>query len=280
MTANTTHTISYSIRNTRMHIDPPIKVNVQASETEVKHLVEEGYFVRERLVSGDLLESLRNAADELEAEAAKTQGQGSTGSFSGLFIRGLIDKHPVFLEALLRFQPTLSVARAVLGPQVQIHASVLRIAYPEVGDQRVEWHFHQRVVPSPYPPFFLRPVVLDNLIYLDDITMDSGPLVVLPRTHLIDEDLPKEDHSDKPGQVVITCPAGTCVTSHSSLWHKAMPTLATGNKRRLLILGYSPVWLKPIDPTAAMANREGLTRTLGNSKDEEIRELLGLSGYY
>ncbi len=267
--------LAYKIRNTRFELDPPREVKVEATAEQMRQLVEEGYMVRERLVSGELLETLRAAADEL-AEAAGNRG--GSGSFGGLFIRNLIDLHSAF-HALLKFSPTLSVARAVLGPQVQIHATVLRVAYPEVGNQQVEWHFHQRVVPDPLPPFFFRPVVLDNLIYLDDITPESGPLVVLPRTHLRDDDLPSGDHSDKPGQVTLTVPAGSCVTSHSSLWHKALPTLPGSAKRRLLILGYSPVWMKQVDRPSA-GNGQGLTDTLLPDADEETRELLGVAGYY
>jgi ectoine hydroxylase-related dioxygenase (phytanoyl-CoA dioxygenase family) len=268
------HTRSYRIRNDRVHLDAPRQFEVHASPEQVRHLEEEGYVVRERLVQGELLQQLRDAADEIEAEELAHRKAGEGGGFGGLFVRNLFDRHPTFLQ-MMNFAPTLSVARAVLGPQVQVHAMVLRVAYPELKHQQVEWHFHQRVVPNPEPSFFFRPVVLDNLIYLDDITLETGPLVVMPRTHLHNDDLPGGDHSDKPGQVVVTVPAGSCVTSHSSLWHKAMPTLPGGTKRRLLILGYSPVWMKQIDKPGG-----GLTDTLLPDADEETRELLGLSGYY
>jgi ectoine hydroxylase-related dioxygenase (phytanoyl-CoA dioxygenase family) len=268
--------LSYRIRNDRVDRDPPRQVQVHASREQLQTLVENGFLVRERLIAGEALEELRRACDEIEAEEAGRSVEGE--GFGGLFVRNVLDRHPTFLK-MLRFEPTLSVARAVLGPQVQVHASVLRISYPEMQNQRVQWHFHQRVVPDPVPPFFFRPVVLDNLIYLDDITLESGPLVVMPRTHTRDEDLPQGDHSDKPGQVLVTVPAGSCVTSHSSLWHKAMATQPGSHKRRLLIWGYSPVWMKSIDRPSAGAGR-GLSDTLVEGADEETRELLGLAGFY
>ncbi|MDQ3813933.1 MAG: phytanoyl-CoA dioxygenase family protein, partial [Armatimonadota bacterium] len=188
------HRRSYRIRNNCVHLDPPRLVEVQASPEQIRRLEEEGYLVRERLIQGELLDTLRQAADEIEAEELQKRRPGETGGFGGLFVRNLLDRHPAFL-AMLKFEPTLSVARAVLGPQVQVHAFVLRVSYPELAHQQVEWHFHQRVVPDPKPGFFSRPVVLDNLIYLDDITTDNGPLVLLPVNHLRVEDLHCGDHS-------------------------------------------------------------------------------------
>jgi ectoine hydroxylase-related dioxygenase (phytanoyl-CoA dioxygenase family) len=274
------HTLSYRVRNFTTDVDPPRAVEVHATPGQLRALDEDGFLVRERLVQGELLERLRAAADEVEASELARQTPGQGGGFGGLFVRNLLDRHPVFLETLLRFEPCLSVARAMLGPQVQVHATVLRVAYPELEGQGVQWHFHQRVVPEPVPAWFRGPVVVDNLIYLDDLTEDSGPLVVLPGSHRVhDRDILDGDHSDKPGQVVLTVPAGSCITSHSSLWHKALAPRPTGGKRRLLILGYSSVWQKQIDKPSAGAGR-GLTDALVEGADPETRELLGLWGWY
>lgn len=278
--ANERYLLHFRVRNRGAGEAAARAVEVHASPEQVRALAEEGYLVRERLIGGELLERLRRAADELEAEELKRRRPGEDPGFGGLFIRNLLDKHPVFLQTLLRFEPCLSVARAMLGPQVQVHATVLRVAYPGLENQAVEWHFHQRVVPDPEPAFFARPVVVDNLIYLDDLTEESGPLIVLPGTHRVNADLPAGDASDRPGQVVVTVPAGSCVSSHSSLWHRALAPRPTAPKRRLLILGYSPVWIKPIDPTSAARGVEGLTAALRDSRDPEERELLGLSGYF
>lgn len=268
----TKHQVTYRIHNERN--EPPRAYDIEATRAQLQQLLDEGYLVRERLIAGEMLETLRAAADEIEAQELKQREAGQSGGFGGLFVRHLLNLHPAFLQ-MLDFAPTVSLARAVLGPQVQVHAFLLRVAYPELENQRVEWHFHQRIVPEPQPPWFARPVVLDNLIYLDDITFESGPLVVLPRTHRLDEDLPSGDHGDKNGQVVVTVPAGSCVTSHSSLWHKAMPTLPGGGKRRLLILGYSPVWMKPCDRISGP-----LTDELLSNADPQTRELLGVAGHF
>ena len=270
-TATDGYRIGYHVNSSDpANADRPL--DVQATPEQVRHLAEEGYLVRERLIQGDLLERLRSAVDEVAASAGG-EGAAGGGGFSGLFIRNLLDLHPAFLE-MLRFAPMLSVARAVLGPQVQIHGAVTRVSYPNATNQGVEWHFHQRIVPPPLPAFFARTAIVDNLIYLDDVTEASGPLCVVPRTHLLDEELPTGDFGDKSGQIVLPVPAGSCVTSHSSLWHKAMPTRPGGGVRRLLIFGYSPTWMKQVDKPGG-----GLTDALLPGADRETRELLGLTGW-
>jgi len=252
-------------------------IHVDATEKEIEQLTNDGYIVRPRLIPPELLARLRTAADELEAEQLP-QAKVSDASFGGLFIRDLIDRHKTF-QGLMEFSPLVSVARAMLGPQVQVHASVLRVSYPDKPEQAVEWHFHQRVVPEPKPPLFRRPEVIDNLIYLDELTPESGPLVVLPKSHLRDEAIPMGDHTDKPGQVMVTCPAGSVVTSTAALWHRAMASTPAGGKRRLVIIGFSPTWIKQVDRPSAGTGR-GLTDLLVPGASAEMRELLGLEGYF
>jgi ectoine hydroxylase-related dioxygenase (phytanoyl-CoA dioxygenase family) len=268
------HRVSFRIRNEHVLREAPREFDLPVSESEFAQLIEEGYLVQERVIQGAHLEALRNAADEIEAAELEIQSAHQGGGFGGLFVRNLLDRHQAFLDILM-YAPALNVARAAIGPQVQCHAMVLRVSYPHLAGQQVEWHFHQRVVPDPIPPFFSRPEVMDNLIYLDDVDEDTGPLVIIPGSHRWNEILPSGDFSDKPGQVVLPVPAGSMVTTPSSLWHKAMPTKPGGRKRRLLILGYSPTWMKPIDSFGGEPTAE-----LRRTGDAETRELLGVAGYY
>ena len=275
MSSDAGFAIDYRIRNE--HRDrPPRRVEVPVSRDDLAKLAklaDDGYLVREGLIAGDMLAALRDACDSAEAEElARGAGVGSEG-FSGLFVRNLVDRHEAFARLLLKFRPTLGLARAALGPQVQVHASVLHVGYGDRPNKGVQWHFHRRVVPDPVPPFFYRPCVLDNLIYLDDVTDDSGPLVVLPGTHKLDRDLFAGEYGDFPGRVTVTCPAGSVVTAHGATWHKAMPTKPAGGKRRLLILAYSPTWMKQVScPRKAID-------ALPADADEETRELLGVGGF-
>ena len=220
------HTQHYHIRN-HDRAETRRTVEVYATPEEVTHLETQGYLVRENLFSPEQVTSLRSALDEVAAREVEggIVGLSLSRRFGGLFLRHLMDKHPTFLE-LFQFAPTLSLARAVLGPQVQVLPLTARISYPDQPNQETHWHFHQRVITDPLPAFFCRPHVLDCLIYLDDINDDNGPVRVVPGTHQrIHEDLPADCFDDLPGQVTLRLSAGSAVLIHGALWHRALPNL-------------------------------------------------------
>ena len=269
------HTIKYRVLDAHRN-NPVREVDVLATRAEIETLARDGYLVRERLLLLPEVERLRAALDETMAADKTLETQGGR-AFGGIFIRHLLDKHPAFLE-MLNFPPTVSVARALFGPAVQMRGFTGRVCYTDDPNQETEWHFHQRVIPDPIPPMFSRPHTLDVLLYLDDIDDLNGPLCVVPGSHnRIHDEMTKEDFEDKPGQVTLRLPAGSCVICHGSLWHRALPTQPGGTIRRLLLFGYGPAWHKQSIYGDKPAN--GLTQALLKDGDEETRELLGVAGF-
>ncbi len=270
------HELTYRICS-HDRTDPIRRVEVYAGPDELEQFGEQGYLVRERLFSPEQVEALRAALEEVAAREVEggIVGVSQSRRFGGLFLRHLMDKHPTFL-ALFRFPPTLSVARAMLGPQVQVLPMTARISYPDQPNQETHWHFHQRVMPDPLPHFFARPHVIDCLIYLDEVNEANGRLCVVPGSHRwIHRELTPDDYAEKPGQVNLTLPAGSCVMIHGGLWHRALPTTPAGTIRRLLILPYSASWLKL--PSYGVKPEHGLLETLLPDADTETLELLGVA---
>lgn len=262
----------YRIRNGEKG-NPECEVEVYATREEITAFTERGYLVRERLFTPEQVERLRAALDEVAARELGEIEISRSRRFGGLFLRHLMDKHPTFLE-LFRFPPTLSVARAMLGPQIQVRPLTARISYPDQPNQETHWHFHQRIIPSPLPPFLSRPHVMDCLIYLDELNDANGPLCVVPGSHhRLYEDLPPESWDDLSGQVTLRLPAGSCVMIHGCLWHRALPTTPQGTVRRLLILPYAASWLKL--PSYGARPKDGLMAALYTDADAEMLELLG-----
>jgi len=269
------HTIHYRTRDAHRGF-PTRDVEVLATPLEIETLAGAGYLVRERLIPTEEIARLRAALDEtVERDNRVERGGGK--AFGGIFLRHLMDKHPAFLD-FLKFPPTLSVARALFGPAVQLRGFTARICFPEQPDQQTEWHFHQRVIPDPLPPLLAMPHTLDVLLYLDDADGLNGPLQVIPGSHhWLERDLGQNDFDAKPGAITLSLPAGSCVMTHGSLWHRALPTQPGCTIRRLLLFGYGPAWLK--SSIYGDKSENGLTEQVLGDADEETRELLGLAGY-
>lgn len=263
------YTIPYRIAHNHT---PERPVEVYATPEQVAALVEDGFTVVERLFQGESLQRLRDALDDVAAREGHAARHGK--DWGGIYLRHLMDKHPAFLE-LFRQEPLLSLARATLGPQVQVLPMTGRIAYPDSDGQATPWHLHQRVVPSPRPAFFSPPHVIDALIYLDDLTPESGPVCVVPGSHRREgEAFPGGPHDAIDGEVSLCVPAGSAVLIHGNLWHRGLAPQPGSGVRRLLILPYTHAWNQL--PSFGERPESGLTAPLFANPDLETAELLGI----
>lgn len=268
-TTGSKHLLRYKVLDPRRDY-PRYEIPVDATEEELRHLVEQGFLVREGFFTPQQLEDMRVALARI-AEAEQDYGDG--GCFGGQYLRFLMDKDPVFLN-LFRFQPTLSIAQAVLGPQIQFDQVDARIVPAKEG-HAVPWHVHFRVIPEPLPPFFSYPHAIHCLLYLDDIDERNGQLCVLPGSHRnLHETYAAEDCSDKPGQVLLSMRAGACFIMHCNLWHRTMPSRKDAGSRRLIIFGYMPSWMRG-DELGGVKPSKSIREELFKTADPKSRQLLG-----
>lgn len=253
------------------------EIDVHATSEELETFAERGYLVREGLFQGEALEKLRDALERLEEREWEKRDNAIAGKKGWGFIpRHLMDKDAVFLE-LLKFQPTLSIARAMMGPLVRLRGLSARISYPgEDREQQTPWHQHLRVVSNPLPPWFSRPHCMDCLIYLDDLNEDTGAVAVVPGSHNWLDKATPNIHGLVEGEIELRVKAGGGVLIHGNLWHRGLPTLNA--KRRMLILSYTPTWLRK-SPHGGPQPEDGLTHAFLEDADIEERMLLGVGGY-
>jgi ectoine hydroxylase-related dioxygenase (phytanoyl-CoA dioxygenase family) len=273
-----THEIGYELLNQKSKDSDRIRsIQVHASPDELSQFEVSGYLIREGLFSGEELVRLQDALDRLEVREQEKQSPNPAQKRSwGQIPRHLMDKDQAFLD-LLKFEPVLSIARAMMGPLVRLRGLSARISYPGEVRHETPWHQHMRVISKPLPPWFSRPHGIDALIYLDELNEDTGPVCVVPGSHnWLDQEPPNEVYERIEGEEAICVPAGSCVLIHSNLWHRAMPTL--GAKRRMLILGYTPTWLRR-SPHGGPPPEDGLTQVALEEGDHETRVLLGVGGY-
>ena len=194
------------------------EVEVHATPEELQTFAETGYLVREGLFQGESLQKLRDALEHLEEREWEKRDSAIAGKKGWGFIpRHLMDKDETFLE-LLKFQPTLSIARAMMGPLVRLRGLSARITYPgEDREQQTPWHQHMRVISNPIPPWFSRPHCIDSLIYLDDLNEDTGAVAVVPNSHNWLDKATPNSYEPMEGEVELRVKAGGGVLIHGNL---------------------------------------------------------------
>ena len=271
------HTVSYTVLNRHEALHYPPEFKVHATPEELEAFAATGYLIRERLFQGEALTRLQDALDRLEAAEWDRHRKNPPKDRSwGIILRHLMDKDPVFLE-LLKFPPVLSVCRAMMGPLLRLRGLSARLSFPGAERQETNWHQHMRVISNPLPPWFSQPHCIDALIYLDDLDDYTGPIGIVPGSHAwLDRHPDHQVFASIEGEQVIRVPAGSTVMVHGNLWHRGMPTL--GKKRRMLILSYTPTWLRK-SPHGGSPPPDGRTQQLLEDCAEEPKELLGIGGY-
>lgn len=272
-----THTIRYQILNTHNNGGEPRfrDVEVHATPKELTEFDESGVLVRPEMFKDEHLERLRDAMDRLFASEVDVDGRKTQERSWGVILRYLEDKDPVFLD-LIQHPPIVSIARAMMGPSVRLRGLSARFSWPGEEVQSAPYHQHLRVNTLPRPPWFSDPHCLDALIYLDDLNDDTGPVCVVPGSHKwVDREPPYRHYDPVEQERVLRVPAGTAVLMHGNIWHRTYPTV--GAKRRMLILSYTPCWLRR-SPHGTPPEHP-LTDTVLENASEELLELLGRTGH-
>jgi Phytanoyl-CoA dioxygenase (PhyH) len=252
---------------------PVRTVETTASDGELDALVRSGYLVIRGLVDGDTAATLAEGVLRLaSAEAGQPGSEYLEGE--SIYIRGLLDKDPVF-HPLVRLEPALSIARSLLGPQVWIDLEA-RLNYAGCAGVAVPWHGHLPVIPDPQPAWFCYPHQVHCLVYLDRITEAEGALCLLPGSHTDpDVQIPLGDGSSKDGEVRLFFQPGDAVLVHGNLWHRTAPSRQHAGYRRLLLLGYVPAWIRNDIGDRGVRAARPLRADLALAGDSEMRELLG-----
>jgi ectoine hydroxylase-related dioxygenase (phytanoyl-CoA dioxygenase family) len=85
------------------------------------------------------------------------------------------------------------------------------------------------------------------LYYLDDLTPERAPLLILPHSHLsLHADAnPYHRYRSHPEAQMITCQAGSAAIINQAVFHANYPNRSQED-RRLLAIAYRPAWAGPI----------------------------------
>ncbi|RIK41111.1 MAG: hypothetical protein DCC55_12870 [Chloroflexi bacterium] len=209
-------------------------------EREVKFFLKWGYLVIENALTNEQVETLRSALDETFART-KTQ-----------FSHQLLEEDERF-TFLLDNPPVLARMKATLGNCVQLHSATARVTEPGAPDQ--SWHRD-----GPWPvdpdgtPFGSIPGQINCGYYLDELTMENGPIVVVPGSHRAPFK-PPEGYPRFPDEQFILAKPGQAILFNGWLYHRGAANKSEA-RRRVCLMCYQNAWMKSREPfTGPLASR-------------------------
>lgn len=192
--------------------------------TEKAFFLEHGYLHAKGVLSGDHLGHIQAEFDRVwELEQPRV-------SQHQLF------KYKAFLD-LIEHPPILDRQRAIFGAQTQLLQYDLLRQGPHSSANERSWH---RDFSFPGD----RPLAINTIIMLDEMTEQRGPTRVVPGTHF-GEELPPADQRKQPlpGELAVHAEPGDAVFINAAIWHTGGRNTTAGT-RRGIYLYYGYWWLK------------------------------------
>lgn len=232
-------------------------------------LHDEGFAVFPKLLTSEGIVSLLSAA----AGCVTDQDINISG-------REVMERHPEIILPLICSPLVLDTCEAAMGPFVQLDSFSV-VSLKSNGHRGISWH--RDVYGSvPRSTVFERPLALNLLVYLQDLTPEVGPLRLIRGSHrapLLMSDA--ERSRPHPSEELVYLSAGDGIIIHNNLVHSRSPNFS-GAARVHLSVVYTLAFMKSsIDternPLLALRNNaqamgnQRITRLLGDDPHAENR---------
>lgn len=211
----------------------------------VKQFDEEGYLILRNVISEDKIKQLNLAVDRIISEEQQSLAYNVYNS---------VERDPAILS-LVDHPDLLPLMVNLLGFNLQLHISHLTVRKPNPQDAEtatnsfIDWHQD-----GPHP-HFPRIAGLTSTYYIkicyilsDMSEPDRGNTKVIPGSHKKADFHPVQTNVDIPlkNEVAICGKPGDVFIFPQNLWHAGSHNRSEFERRQLFI-GYSPLWMRPID---------------------------------
>lgn len=210
----------------------------------IQQFNEDGYLILPGILSEDKVNRLNAAIDRIVAEEPASLAYNIYNSVErDDEIAALIDE-PSLLPLMVN----------LLGFNIQLHISHLTIRKPNPNDVKTESHsfinWHQD---GPHPQFpqqngITSTYYIKTCYILSDMSQpDRGNTKVIPGSHNKPFHPGSQDVNGLvAGEVQVCGKPGDVFIFPQNLWHAGAPNRSEFTRRQLF-LGYSPIWMRPID---------------------------------
>ncbi|MDQ1909168.1 phytanoyl-CoA dioxygenase family protein [Paenibacillus sp. GD4] len=209
-----------------------------------KQFQQDGYLILRGVLSQEKVQRLNNAIDEIIAQEPESLAYNIYNS---------VERHEEI--ASLIDEPTLlPLMVQLLGYNIQLHISHLTIRKPNPNDEKtatqsfINWHQD-----GPHPQFpkqngITSTYYIKTCYILSDMSQPNrGNTKIIPGSHNKPFHPETQDvRGMVEGEVQVCGEPGDVFIFPQNLWHAGAPN-HSDYTRRQLFLGYSPIWMRPID---------------------------------
>ncbi len=210
-----------------------------------KAFEKDGYLILRNVLPAERVAELNAEIDRIVGEEKEALAYNIYHSVErSPAILSLID-HPQLLKLIVN----------LMGYNIQLHISHLTVRKPNPNDRSTKTssfiHWHQD---GPHPKF-PRIHGLTSLYYIkicyilsDMSEPNRGNTKIVPGSHLLPDYAPAQTNVDVPvdGEMQVCGKPGDVFIFPQNLWHAGAPNRSAFTRRQLFI-GYSPIWMRPID---------------------------------
>jgi ectoine hydroxylase len=236
--------------------------NGPLGDAEVESYSRNGLMQLPVRLDGETLDELRREAARLAESATESRILES----DGISIRSVFNAHSlsaVIRERLLENDGIVSVAQQIIGPEIYVHQAHINYKLPFTGG---EFFWHSDFTFWYWEDGMALPRAISILIFLDDQHVETGPICVVPGSHmwitqevwhrpvtdhrlavrhnyedgivsngLIDLKLLRELSSERPIEPIMA-KAGDVVVMDGNLVHGSGPNFGSSTRRILLLI--------------------------------------------
>ncbi|NHN30660.1 phytanoyl-CoA dioxygenase family protein [Paenibacillus agricola] len=205
---------------------------------------EQGYLLIPNVLSQEKVTRLNAAIDELVTQEPETLAHNIYNSVAR-------DEE---IASLMEEPSILPLIVNLMGYNIQLHISHLTIRHPNPKQVQTETNsfinWHQD---GPHPKFpsigGITPLYYIKTCYIlsDMSEPDRGNTKIIPGSHnRIYQPDTKNVSEQLPGEMQVCGKPGDVFVFAQNIWHAGAPNLSSFTRRQLF-LGYSPIWMRPID---------------------------------
>ncbi|MZQ86083.1 phytanoyl-CoA dioxygenase [Paenibacillus sp. 5J-6] len=210
----------------------------------IQQFNENGYLILPGVLSAEKVNRLNAAIDRVVAEEPDSLAYNIYNSIErDDEIASLIDE-PTLLPLMVN----------LLGYNIQLHISHLTVRKPNPNDVKTESHsfinWHQD---GPHPQFpkqagITSTYYIKTCYILSDMSQpDRGNTKIVPGSHNKPFHPESQDVDGQvAGEIQVCGKPGDVFIFPQNLWHAGAPNRSVFTRRQLF-LGYSPIWMRPID---------------------------------